>query len=114
MNKIELLKTFLSISIDHNEVLQNPHRYTLIDIRNAPKEIKKDKIKASLEIPMKTLADKLQTLDKNKTYVVYDWNAGTTLGKQAVLLLLQNGFDAFELSCAIEGWKGMNLPIETF
>lgn len=66
----------------------------------------------SVEIPAKDLESQLNTLDKSKTYVVYDWTAGTTLGKEALLILLSAGFEAYELSCALEGWKGMNLPVE--
>lgn len=58
------------------------------------------------------MSKQLEDLDKSKTYVVYNWTAGTTLGKEALFLLLSHGFKAFELSCALEGWKGMNLPIE--
>ncbi|MGX7419100.1 rhodanese-like domain-containing protein [Carnobacterium gallinarum] len=117
MNKIEFLELLLSLYIDHNQVIEaeenGDSNYILVDIRNAPKHVKKDKIKGSIEIPVKDMANQLASLDKTKTYVVYDWTAGTTLGKQATLLLLKNGFEAYELSCAIEGWKGMNLPIET-
>ncbi|MGO3729108.1 MAG: rhodanese-like domain-containing protein, partial [Enterococcus viikkiensis] len=34
------------------------------------------------------------------------------LGKEALLILLSAGFEAYELAGAMEGWKGMNLPIE--
>ena len=49
---------------------------------------------------------------KDKVYVVYDWTGGTILGKQALLELYQNGFEAYELAGALEGWKGMSLPLE--
>ena len=61
---------------------------------------------------MKDLAGYLPSLDRNKTYIVYDWNGGSILGKQALLLLLKSGFNAYELGGAFEGWKGMNLPVE--
>ena len=31
------------------------NRYTILDVRNAPKEVKEDKIKNSIEIPAKDL-----------------------------------------------------------
>jgi rhodanese-related sulfurtransferase len=115
--KIELLETYLSLYIDHVTVLNNTEKedssYVVVDVRNAPAHIKKDQIKGAMAIPAKELANYLDKLDKNKTYVVYDWTAGTTLGKTALLILLSNGFEAYELGCALEGWKGMNLPIET-
>lgn len=63
-------------------------------------------------MPAKDLPAHLDALDKAKTYVVYDWNGGTILGKQALLILLKAGFKAFELAGALEGWKGMKLPVE--
>jgi len=115
--KINFLKTYLSLYIDHNTVLAGLQAaepaYTILDVRNAPAAIKKDQIKGAIALPAKDLSDHLDELDKTKTYVVYDWTAGTTLGKVALLTLLSAGFQAFELSCALEGWKGMHLPIET-
>ncbi|MFC6254182.1 rhodanese-like domain-containing protein [Secundilactobacillus hailunensis] len=114
--KINFLKTYMSLYIGHDEVLpemQKPDsKYVVLDVRNAPAQIKKDQIKGAVAIAAKDLSDHLNELDKSKTYVVYDWTAGTTLGKAALLILLSNGFKAYELSCALEGWKGMHLPVE--
>lgn len=114
--KIELLETYLSLYINHFTVLENIGKedspYVVLDVRNAPAQVKKDQIKGAIAIPAKELANHLDGLDKNKIYVVYDWNGGTTLGKEALLILLSAGFEAYELAGAIEGWKGMNLPIE--
>lgn len=115
--KIDFLKTYLSLYIDHNTVLagqqQSDSDYVILDVRNAPAAIKKDQIKGAIAMPAKDLPQRLGELDATKTYVVYDWTAGTTLGKVALLALLGAGFKAYELSCALEGWKGMHLPIET-
>jgi len=114
--KIELLKTYLSLYIRHDEILKNLDNenspYVVLDVRNAPKEVKRDQIKGAIAVPAKDLALHINELDKSKTYVVYDWTAGTTLGKQALLMLLNSNFKAYELACALEGWKGMNLPLE--
>ncbi|MHC5246856.1 rhodanese-like domain-containing protein [Enterococcus sp. LJL90] len=114
--KIDLLETYLSLYINHFEVLNNLDKenspYVVLDVRNAPKEVKQDQIKGALALPAKDLAAHLEELDKEKIYVVYDWTAGTILGKQALLILLKAGFKAYELAGALEGWKGMNLPIE--
>ncbi|WEV57431.1 rhodanese-like domain-containing protein [Ligilactobacillus acidipiscis] len=115
-DKMALLKNYLSLYISHVEVLKtlgdDNSPYVILDVRNAPNEAKKDQIKGALALPAKDLANHLDELDKKKTYVVYDWNSGTILGKQALLILLSAGFDAYELAGALEGWKGMNLPTE--
>lgn len=99
------------------DVLENLKKedssYVLLDVRNAPKEAKKDQIKGAIALPAKDLESHLNELDKEKVYVVYDWNGGTILGKQALLSLLKSDFQAFELAGALEGWKNMNLPMET-
>lgn len=116
MNKIEFLETFLSLYINHHVVLEDmekgTNKYTVLDVRNAPKEVKKDKIKGSLEIPAKDLNNRLNELSQDNIYVVCDWTGGTILGKQALLELYRNGFEAYELAGALEGWKGMSLPLE--
>lgn len=116
MNKVEFLEMFLSLYINHHEVLKDMEngtgKYVVIDVRNAPKKAKKDKIKNSVEIPAKDLKNNLSSLDKDKTYVVYDWTGGTILGKAALLDFYRNGFEAYELAGALEGWKGMSLPLE--
>ncbi|MEB7461555.1 rhodanese-like domain-containing protein [Staphylococcus succinus] len=116
MNKVEFLETFLSLYINHHEVMKDIEtgegKYTIIDVRNAPKHIKKDKIKNAIEIPAKNLNDYLDDLSKDKIYVVYDWTGGTILGKAVLLELYKHGYEAYELAGALEGWKAMNLPLE--
>lgn len=114
--KIELLETYLSLYINHFTILEHiddeNSPYVVLDVRNAPPQVKKDQIKGAVAIAAKDLANHLDELKKDKIYVVYDWTGGTTLGKTALLILLSAGFEAFELAGAIEGWKGMKLPTE--
>ena len=116
MNKLEFLEMYLDLYINHFvilEALKDPNSdYVVLDIRNAPKEMKKEQIKGAKALPAKDLSNQLAMLDKSKTYVVYDWNGGTILGKQALFILLKAGFKAYELAGAFEGWKGMKLPNE--
>lgn len=114
--KIELLKTYLSLYISHFDVLADMknggNKYVVLDVRNAPAPVKEVQIKGAKPLAAKDLANHLDELDKSKTYVVYDWTGGTTLGKTALLILLSHEFKAFELAGALEGWRGMNLPVE--
>ncbi|MGT2907947.1 rhodanese-like domain-containing protein [Streptococcus dentiloxodontae] len=116
MEKIAFLEMYLDLYINHFKVLEAMKEensdIVVLDVRNAPAFVKKEQIKGAKALPAKDLAGQLDTLDKSKTYVVYDWNGGTILGKQALLILLKAGFKAYELSGAFEGWKGMNLPTE--
>lgn len=114
--KIDLLKNYLSLYINHFSILEHMDNedspYVVLDVRNAPAPVKKTQIKGAIAIPAKDLADQLDQLNKDKIYVVYDWNSGTTLGKEALLILLSNDFEAYELAGALEGWNGMSLPVE--
>ena len=116
MNKLDFLQTYLDLYINHHQLLQSFEQgnspYEILDIRNAPNFLKKEQIKGAKAIPAKELRDHLSDLDRSKIYVVYDWNSGTILGKQALLMLLSEGFEAYELAGALEGWKAMGLPLE--
>lgn len=52
MNRIEFLETSLSLYINHHEVFKDMKngtgKYIIVDVRNAPKNVKKDKIKGSV------------------------------------------------------------------
>ena len=117
MNKLDFLEMYLDLYMNHFVVLEEMKKeasdIVVLDIRNAPAQMKKEQIKGAIALPAKDLANHLADLDKSKTYVVYDWNGGTILGKQALFILLKAGFKAYELAGAFEGWKGMNLPTET-
>lgn len=116
MEKLNLLKTYLSLYIDHfkvlNSIKQSNSQYVILDIRNAPKQVKREQIKGAVSLPVKDLPTHLNELDKSKTYVVYDWNGGSILGKKALLILLEAGFTAYELAGDLEGWQGIKLPME--
>ncbi len=55
--KINFLKTYMSLYIGHDEVLpemQKPDsKYVVLDVRNAPAQIKKDQIKGAVAIAAK-------------------------------------------------------------
>lgn len=57
MNKIEFLETFLSFYINHHVVLEDmekgTNKYTVIDVRNAPKKVKKIKLKGQLKYQLR-------------------------------------------------------------
>lgn len=116
MNQIDFLEMYLGLYIDHFSVLkaleEGSDDMVILDIRNAPAQLKKEQIKGANALPAKTLNHQLAHLDKDKTYVIYDWNSGTILGKTALLALYKAGFTAYEMAGAFEGWKGMNLPTE--
>ncbi|WP_192978179.1 rhodanese-like domain-containing protein [Mammaliicoccus vitulinus] len=106
LNKVEFLETFLSLYINHHEVLKDiengTSKYVFIEVRNASKSVKKDKIKNSVKIPAKDLKNHLSNLNKDKIYVLYDWTGGTMLGKAALLEFYKHEFESYELAGSLE------------
>lgn len=115
-NQILFLKTALSLSISHCQLVEDlkndRSKYVMIDVRDSPPYIKKNQIPGALAIPTQTLPAQLNQLDNKKTYVLYDWAFGTRSVKEALLILLSADLDAYELDCGFEGWMDMSLPIE--
>lgn len=84
--KIELLTTYLSLYIDHHTVLADMQnatgKYVVLDVRNAPAQVKKDQIKGAIAMPAKDLATRIGELDPAKTYVVCDWTGEQPLARR--------------------------------
>lgn len=68
--KIDLLENYLSLYINHFEVLKDMKSpdpsYVILDIWNAPKEIKKDQIKGQLHFQLKNWATEYLNWTKRK------------------------------------------------
>ncbi len=118
MNKKELLKARLELTLSPMDLLaelkKNPGEILIIDVRNAPDSIKKEKIKGSLSIPQNRIHQHTDELSENKKIVLYCWETWCNLAAKAQLSLLEAGFnDVRELSGGIAAWKTLNLETES-
>ena len=85
-------------------------KIVLLDVRN-PEEIKTDgKIPGSILIPLGTLAQNIDKLDKNKKIMVYCHSGMRSVS--AARLLSSVGFKVLNIKGGILNWKSEGLPIE--
>jgi rhodanese-related sulfurtransferase len=75
----------------------------LIDVRPAI-EFHAGHISGALSIPVKELAQRLETLPKDKKIVAYCRGAYCLFADEAVAILIQNGFDAMRLEGGWPEW----------
>lgn len=116
MKNIDILKAQIELTVSPMDYLflkkQNPENYILVDVRNAPAELKKEKIEGAIEIPLNQLESELSNLPNDKIIVVYCWDTWCNMAKKASILLLENGYQVKELTGGIASWKTLNLPLE--
>ncbi|WP_029520377.1 rhodanese-like domain-containing protein [Persephonella sp. IF05-L8] len=85
-------------------------KIVLLDVRN-PEEIKTDgKIPGSILIPLGTLAQNIDKLDKNKKIMVYCHSGMRSVS--AARLLSSVGFKVLNIKGGILSWKSEGLPVE--
>lgn len=117
MNQRELLKEQIEATFSPMDYMafskENPNGAIMVDVRNAPPHLKKEKIKGALELPLNELEKHLEELPKDKLIVVYCWDVWCNMAKKASLLLLENGYQVKELSGGIAAWTSLKLPVET-
>jgi rhodanese-related sulfurtransferase len=89
-----------------------PDKFLVVDVRNAPPQVMKQKIAGAKHIPLRELAERLDELPKNKTIVVYCWDTWCNMAAKAAIILLENGYDVLELTGGIAAWNTMGLPVE--
>jgi len=95
-----------------SEIEKKPDDYIVIDVRNAPAHIRKEKIRGALEIAQVNLENSLHLLDKNKTIIVYCWESWCNLGAKSAITLIKHGYTVKELGGGIAAWNTLNLPTE--
>jgi rhodanese-related sulfurtransferase len=92
---------------------RNPDKYVVVDVRNAPPQIKKVKIAGAIDIPLNELENQFSKLSKDKTIVLYCWESWCNMAARAAVILLSNGYKVKELTGGIAAWQSLNLPVET-
>jgi len=117
MSKMDFFKAKIEATISPMDFMQAskavPDKFLLVDVRNAPPHIMKEKVAGANHIPLMQLPDRLSELPKNKTIVVYCWDTWCNMAAKAAIILLENDYDVFELSGGIAAWKSMAFPTET-
>jgi rhodanese-related sulfurtransferase len=116
MSKIDYFKAKVEATISPMDFTAaakaEAEKFLVVDVRNAPPQVLKQKVAGAKNIPLKDLAARLGELPKDKTIVVYCWDTWCTMAAKAAIILLENGYDVLELSGGIAAWNTMNFPVE--
>jgi len=116
MSKLDYFKAKIEATISPMDFMQSvksePDKFQVVDVRNAPPHIMKQKIAGASHIPLMQLSDRLGELPKDKTIVVYCWDTWCNMAAKAAIIMLENGYDVLELSGGIAAWTTMNFPVE--
>ena len=114
MDQLTYLKERIESTISPMDYMkeskQNPDKFYLVDVRNAPAHLKKDKIAGAVEIPQIELEQRYTELPKDKTIVVYCWDVWCNLATKAGITLIEKGFKVKELSGGIAAWNILQMP----
>ncbi|MFJ7951441.1 rhodanese-like domain-containing protein [Lysinibacillus sp. NPDC096418] len=115
MTQLEYFKSRIEATFSPMDYMQeskqNKDEYVLLDVRNGPPTLKKEKIQGAIEIPLLALENRLSELPKEKVIVLYCWDVWCSTAAKAALILLEKGFKVKELSGGIAAWKTMNFPV---
>ena len=116
MSRTDYLQAVIDSQISPMEVFlkqqEDPSFYTVIDVRIGPAEFRDAKILGALEIPLPALPAQLDSLPRDKKFLVVTWGPECTLAKQASLILLGAGFDVLEIGGGVAAWKASGLPTQ--
>ena len=117
MSKMDYFKAKVEATISPMDFTQatkaEPDRFIVVDVRNAPPHVMKQKIAGAKHIPLMQLSERLGELTKDKTIVVYCWETWCNMAAKAAVVLLENGYDVLELTGGIAAWTTMGFPVES-
>ena len=116
MSKLDYFKARIEATMSPMDYKQAsataPEKYLLMDVRNAPPHVMKQKIAGATMLPLKELAERAEELNRDKVIVVYCWDVWCNMGAHAAVILLEKGFDVVELAGGIASWNALKLPTE--
>ncbi len=116
MKQIDYLRAKLDAVIPPQDLFAaikaNAEKFVIIDVRNAPAELKKVKIPNAIEIPEKEIASRLPEIPRDREIIVYDWDYWSTLSTKAAIVLLEKGYRVRELYGGMYAWETLHkLPV---
>jgi rhodanese-related sulfurtransferase len=95
---------------DLMDKITNGADINVIDVRDTA-SFQQEHIVDSQNIPLADFSDAVSTLDKNKTYVLFDQSEDPTLVALVQNILAKNGYDKiYYLSGGFSNWKTLDLP----
>jgi rhodanese-related sulfurtransferase len=116
MNRLDYFKTRLDATIAPVDLLammkmQRDH-ICVVDVRNGPAELIKDRIPNALQIPQNVILEQIDKLPSDRLIVLYCWDTWCSLAAQAAVLLLERGFNVKEMYGGMKAWKTLRFSTE--
>ena len=89
MNSIVFFESKVKFTLSPMDYLalskSNPDCIVLVDVRNAPAHIMKEKIQGAIVLPQKDIAQNLDKLPKDKTIILYCWETWCKLAAKSAI-----------------------------
>jgi rhodanese-related sulfurtransferase len=116
MNRLDYFKARLDATIAPVDLLTklkiNPERICVVDVRNGPAHLLKDRIPTARQIPQNMILDQVDQLPRDREIVLYCWDTWCSLAGQAAVPLLEHRLDVREMYGGIKAWKTLRFPTE--
>jgi len=116
MNRLDYFKARLDATIAPVDVFaalnSKSGRICVVDVRNGPAELIRDRVIYALQIPQNQILERLDRLPKDRPLVLYCWDTWCSLAAQAAVPLLERGYDVREMAGGMKGWKTLRFPTE--
>ncbi len=116
MSAIDYFKLRLEATVSPmdtiNALNNRPEEVLVIDVRNGPPSLLKQKIKGAILIPQTEIAHRINELPKDKEIIIYCWDTWCSLAVKSAIPLLEAGLRAKEMYGGISAWNTLNLPTE--
>jgi rhodanese-related sulfurtransferase len=116
MNRLDYSKARLDATIAPVDLLQrlkiSPGRICVVDVRNGPAQLLKDRIPTARQIPQNVILDHVDQLPGDREIVLYCWDTWCSLAAQAAVPLLERCLDVREMYGGIKAWKTLRFPTE--
>lgn len=114
--RLQYFKGRLDATVEPAELLglltTDPGQISVVDVRNGPPSLLKERIPTALQIPQNVLLERLDQLSSQRPIVLYSWDTWCSLAARAAVALLERGFDVREMYGGIHAWRSLNFPTQ--
>jgi rhodanese-related sulfurtransferase len=116
MTRLEYFKARLDATVTpadlFREIRESPMGVAVIDVRNGPAVLLRDRIPGALQVPESLVLQRYDQVPRDRALVVYGWDVWCALAARTAVALLELGLDVRELYGGINAWKAQGFAVE--